>query len=88
MADVKLLSYHSKCCVMSLTTTYRPFIDLVSPKLGVAIGGNGYAAKSCDEIGRLAASLLITGKWTDDLPHDVFQLSADKPITHFVKKLA
>ena len=50
------------------------------PNLGVALGGNGYAAKSCDEFGRLAVDYLISGEWTSDLPQDEmrFQLKQQK----------
>ena len=41
-----------------------PYIDEIIPGLILAAGGCGYAAKSCDEIGRIAAKLCTTGKWT------------------------
>jgi hypothetical protein len=42
--------------------------------MGIAIGGNGYAAKSSDEIGRLAVELLMNGKWDIDLPQSLFHV--------------
>ena len=38
----------------------------------MAIGGNGEAAKSSDEIGRLAASLFSADGWTDSLSQALF----------------
>ena len=60
-------------CVVTETKTDRPYIDKVHAQLGVAIGGNGYAAKSSDEIGRIAASMMIDG-WRSDIPKDTFRL--------------
>lgn len=54
------------------TPTGRPYIDHIHSQLGVAVGGNGYAAKSCDEIGRLAALLIMKNKWDTSLPKDEF----------------
>ena len=52
------------CCVTSKTPTKEaPYIDEASPGLVVAAGGCGYAAKSCDEIGRVAAVLAVEGRW-------------------------
>ena len=42
-------------CVTAHPPTDLPYIDMVTPEMGVAIGGCGYAAKSSDEIGRIAA---------------------------------
>lgn len=84
-ADLKPVSTHCDKCVTSNTPSRRPYIDLLTPSLGVALGGNGYAAKSSDEIGRLAADLLVTGTWSDpNIPHEVVQiirapLNADTP---------
>lgn len=58
---------------MEETPTDRPYIDKVHAQLGVAIGGNGYAAKSSDEIGRLAACMMTEG-WNSEIPQDVFKL--------------
>ncbi|XP_069101909.1 peroxisomal sarcosine oxidase-like isoform X2 [Argopecten irradians] len=72
--DIKPLSYHGDHCIVTETPTHRIYIDLVHPDLGVAIGGNGYAAKSSDEIGRIAAMLVLYGKWDSELPAETFKL--------------
>lgn len=71
--DLSPLSVHYDNCVTTHTPCRRPYVDLVSPSLGVALGGNGYAAKSADEIGRIAADLLVSGQWSDDLPRETFR---------------
>lgn len=48
-------------CVLTTTPSGYPVIDWLEPGLAVAIGGNGSAAKSSDELGRLAAQLVTDG---------------------------
>lgn len=53
-------------CVVSKTQSGYPDIGFTaSPKIAVLTGGNGTAAKSSDEIGRLGAVLLRDGKIAD-----------------------
>lgn len=52
-------------CVTTYTPTDRPAIGHVSDRITVATGGCGRAAKSSDEIGRLAAGLLQHGRILD-----------------------
>jgi len=73
MIDLKPVSVHYDNCVTTHTPSCRPYIDLLTPTLGVALGGNGYAAKSSDEIGRIAADLLVNGEWSHDLARDAFR---------------
>ena len=69
-----MLSFHGDYCVIQETPTNRPYIDMLHGQLGVAIGGNGYAAKSSDEIGRLAAITVLGKTWDSDIQKDVFRL--------------
>ena len=48
-------------CPIADTATSYPYVDLVADRLSVVMGGNGKAAKSSDEIGRLGAALIRTG---------------------------
>ena len=48
-------NYHFDYCVTSRTPSNHPYVSMVTPSFGVAIGGCGYAAKSSDEIGLMAA---------------------------------
>ena len=73
-ADIKFRSHHGDACVTMVTPTHHPYVDLISPNFGVALGGNGWAAKSSDEIGRVAADMVIKSQWTYDLPKHKFKL--------------
>ena len=59
--DIKPLSYHCDACVTCTTPTRLPYIDMVRPKLGVLLGGNGYGAKASDQLGKLGADMILTG---------------------------
>ena len=65
------------------TPTNLPYIDTVHAQLGVAIGGNGYAAKSSDELGRLAADMMA-GRWNSELSRDLFKLQFARDNTQYV----
>ena len=63
------------CCVTSKTPTKNaPYIDEVVPGLFVAAGGCGYAAKSCDEIGRVAAGFAVQEVWDSNVPQEACKL--------------
>ncbi|TCM58608.1 glycine/D-amino acid oxidase-like deaminating enzyme [Rhizobium sp. PP-F2F-G48] len=63
LPDFMPASTHFSPCVVSLTETGYPYIGYVeSDRVALLTGGNGMAAKSCDEIGRLGASLILDGK--------------------------
>ena len=48
-------------CATTHTPTKQLYLGEVLPGLSVATGGNGYAAKSSDEIGRLASTVVLAG---------------------------
>ncbi len=52
-------SWEAVPCVVTKTPTGYPHLGWVDDRVAVAVAGNGSAAKSCDEIGRLASSLFI-----------------------------
>jgi len=55
----------TKPCIITTTAHGNPYIDTIEGgKIVIAAGGNGTAAKSSNEIGRLAA-LLAMGEWDD-----------------------
>ncbi len=61
------LSFSTGSCVTSYTPTSYPMIGYTaSSRIAVLTGGNGMAAKSSDEIGRLGAELLLEGRIKDD----------------------
>jgi sarcosine oxidase len=63
---------HTVGCVITESTSTRPVIRHVSPRIVVATGCGGAAAKSCDEIGRLAAVLSAQGVWDSPLDQELF----------------
>ncbi|MDO3442435.1 FAD-binding oxidoreductase [Agrobacterium sp. V1] len=64
--SVDLSRVSMAACVVSKTRSGYPAIGFTaSPRIAVLTGGNGTAAKSSDEIGRLGATLLRDGKITD-----------------------
>ncbi len=67
-------------CVVSRTPTHLPYIDMVDDRIGVATGGNGLAAKSGDEIGRLAALRLLDATWDSDLDPGLFRVKFRTPV--------
>lgn len=72
-------SIHTGTCVTTRTKNRCVFVDLLSPQMGVALAGNGFAAKACDHIGKMAADLLVTSSWNSDLPRDLFKFRS-KPV--------
>ena len=66
--SVDLSRVSMAACVVSKTKSGYPAIGYTaSPRIAVLTGGNGTAAKSSDEIGRLGAALLRDGKIADDV---------------------
>ena len=59
-------------CVITGTTTGMPYIGWVDDGVAVALAGNGSAAKSSDELGRLGASLFTEAGWDSDLDPALF----------------
>lgn len=78
-------TFETKPCVVTYTTHEHPYIDVVdseSPDSGrifVVAGGCGSAAKSSNELGRIAASLVQYGVWAYDVDHSHFQASFTQP---------
>jgi sarcosine oxidase len=66
-------SFVTSPCVVTGTPSGYPYLGWVDDGVAVAIGGNGSAAKSSDEIGRLAASLFSPDGWTDSLDATLFE---------------
>jgi sarcosine oxidase len=69
-------SFTPKRCIISYTPHGRPCVDHMGDGVYVAAGGNGMGAKSSDAIGALAARLVTTGAWADDLPASWFAVPA------------
>lgn len=68
ISDLRARSFISRPCTYTMTAHGRPYVDQIADGCFVAAGGCGSAAKSSNEIGRLAARMALAGKWDDDLP--------------------
>jgi sarcosine oxidase len=73
LPDVAFTSITSRPCVVTETPSEHPYVGFVEDGIAVALGGNGSAAKSSDELGRLAASLFTDDGWTDHLDQALFE---------------
>eukprot|EP00928_Gymnodinium_smaydae_P080453 TRINITY_DN64141_c0_g1_i1.p1 TRINITY_DN64141_c0_g1~~TRINITY_DN64141_c0_g1_i1.p1 ORF type:complete len:515 (+),score=69.89 TRINITY_DN64141_c0_g1_i1:216-1547(+) len=61
------IRWRSLLCVTDNTPTQNAYIDLLKPGWGICTGGNGWAAKSSDAIGNLAAQMMFLPQhWTPD----------------------
>jgi sarcosine oxidase len=73
LPNLRVHSFSAKPCVVAYTAHHRPYIDCVEgDHLYVVAGGCGAGAKSCDEIGRIAALLVESGQWNYELPAETF----------------
>jgi sarcosine oxidase len=68
--DVRATQF--KPCLITDTASRYPYIDMIDERIGIVAGGNGKAAKSSDEIGRLAAEMMHTRVWPSSLPRGKF----------------
>jgi sarcosine oxidase len=66
-------SFETKRCLITYTPSVWPYIDRVDERIFVATGGNGMGAKASDAIGKLAAALMVDGRWTDELDPACFR---------------
>ncbi|WP_419554530.1 NAD(P)/FAD-dependent oxidoreductase [Candidatus Poriferisodalis sp.] len=75
LPDRTIRSREIKPCVVTNTPHDLPWIDWVDDRVAVAVGGCGSAAKSADEIGRLAGTLFSDEGWSDP----VLKLASFRP---------
>ena len=72
--SLEAVSFHSKPCVTTYTAHDHPYIDTIEPgQIYVAAGGCGAAAKSSNEIGRVAATLAENDAWIYDIEAELFE---------------
>lgn len=66
--DLRPRAVHTDSCVTTLTPTGQLYADkLDGGRIGILTGGNGSAAKSADEIGRMGALMMLHEDWAYDL---------------------
>ena len=63
--DLRASAWDTAPCLITETPSDLPVVAEIEPGLVVAAGGNGYAAKSANALGALAAELTRTGEWLD-----------------------
>ena len=73
LPNAQIDSWVQKPCVVTNTATEHPYIGWVEEGVAVALGGCGSAAKSSDELGRLASTLFLPDGWNDSLPASAFE---------------
>lgn len=59
MPDLRFAASHWESCAVTYTDTKLPYIGALGDGAYVAAGGCGGAAKSCDEIGRIAGEVML-----------------------------
>ena len=76
MPDLDLSGWKYMPCATCHTPDARPIIDLIGDgRIGMLLGGNGYAAKSGDALGELGAALMHAGRWPGPLPRSDLSLA-------------
>ena len=75
--SLEILSTNFKPCLITDTASHYPYIDMLDDRIGIVVGGNGKAAKSSDEIGRIAAGMIHTDSWNSSLPQLSFAAQFD-----------
>ncbi|RKR91088.1 glycine/D-amino acid oxidase-like deaminating enzyme [Micromonospora pisi] len=75
------VSVRQACCIIEKTPSRYPYIGHLDgdESITVAVGGNGHGARGSDEIGRLAANLVIGKPWDFPIPQDVFKPLLEHP---------
>lgn len=72
--DLKVISYQTAPCLITNSAHGNPYIDsIVEDRLYVTTAGNGFGAKSSDEIGRIGAMFCATDEWHSDLERAEFR---------------
>lgn len=71
LPDAEFLSSQVRPCLITKSCTGYPFLDQLEDGLFIAVAGNGYAAKSSDALGELAAKLVVHGSGFEDAEIDM-----------------
>jgi len=66
LPNTSFANIKTESCAVSRSSTGRQFIDVIDESgIHVLLAGNGYSAKSSDELGRIAAHKIISGEVPD-----------------------
>jgi len=74
LPDLQPQSVREACCIVEKTPSHHPYIGQVNEdcSLNVVVGGNGHGARGSDEIGRLAAGVVLKRAWDFPIPQSRF----------------
>ena len=72
LPDCSFGAINTAPCVITGTESGHPYIGWVDDGVAVAVAGNGSAAKSSDELGRIAAGLFSESGWDSGIDASVF----------------
>lgn len=74
MPNFKAKSIREACCIIEKTPSHHPYIGQIDEDhtLNVVVGGNGHGARGSDEIGRLAANVVLGKEWDFPVPQNHF----------------
>lgn len=67
--------FRSKPCLLTYTWSGYPFVDEIQSNCWAALGGCGKSAKSSDQIGRMAAQLILDEHWDQEFSRTTFRHS-------------
>ncbi|MGD8993103.1 MAG: FAD-dependent oxidoreductase [Desulfobacterales bacterium] len=85
MPDLDLSGWKYMPCATCHTPDARPVVDLIgNGRVGLLLGGNGYAAKSGDALGELGAVMMHGGLWPGPIPRSdlsVARFNSDKVLS-------
>lgn len=71
LPGLEILSMRARPCLVCATPSDRPYIDWADDRTVVVVEGER-GAMAADEIGRLAAELVLGGQWRDSIPQAAF----------------
>ncbi len=73
--DMEVIDWVTRPCVVCYSPFGKPYISAVDDdRIYVAAAGNGSGAHPSDAVGRLAADLMVDGKWTSPLDEGAFKV--------------
>lgn len=78
LPSFKPISIESDCCAYTLTPHNHVMIGNITDDMVLLTGGNGHAAKSADELGKIGALAILNKKWNYDIPSEEFKLCFKK----------
>ncbi|MBT6598053.1 MAG: FAD-binding oxidoreductase [Bacteroidetes Order II. Incertae sedis bacterium] len=73
--DLRGLNTTSRPCLLTYTQSGKPIIDQLDAGHFVAVGGCGKSAKSSDQIGKLAANMVLSNPWEKGFTQSMFAAS-------------